>query len=593
MQDCDIPDTQAVNENSHGMMKSICEIGPLFEKLHEEVLNTDDTDSVNLKSHRETISKSIPQVRILSKSSSMPSLLTKKLETSSLPKLSICEKDLTKKTVASRKLKVAKLPDLTPSNVGSRKTSISITPKRARSSFRSYRYKVYPGNNSRVILQTLRIRSWWHNIPAPMTLKFDNDTEYSNDIQASPQFIWQMYKNNKHYQNDAFIGVLLNHLENNGCLVSKKGLYYSLKDYCLEKELDITTIIPQTFYLTNDTKIRSKMRNDNDEFRLYNESLGDKLSNNKSVEDVIWILKPASHTNRGFGIKVVRGLSQVMEIINRVKDAKESNNQECQDEVAAINQNTPASSNTTNIQSTTVSEKLQNLSRAASRMASINGWIVQRYMTNPLLVDNRKFDIRCFVLVTQFEKSGFCAYFYDDMYIRTSSKRFSMNKLSDRETHLTNDAVQKYSKSYGKYESGNKLTTSELQVSISRDYPNAPANVVEDVIIPNIKRLARLSIEATTKILSDTKIANSFELFGYDFMIYDDFQPCIIEVNTNPCLEFACPLLTEVITSVIQSTMRLSVDKLFPPPNGQKTKQCQDAVDSINRQENKFKRLYP
>ena len=35
-----------------------------------------------------------------------------------------------------------------------------------------------------------------------------------------------------------------------------------------------------------------------------------------------------------------------------------------------------------------------------------------------------------------------------------------------------------------------------------------------------------------------------FELFGYDFLIDEDFRVWLIEVNTNPCLEESSPLLS-------------------------------------------------
>lgn len=49
-------------------------------------------------------------------------------------------------------------------------------------------------------------------------------------------------------------------------------------------------------------------------------------------------------------------------------------------------------------------------------------------------------------------------YFYEDGYIRTSCKEFSLDNLSNRFVHLTNDAVQKKSEDYGKFENGNKMS---------------------------------------------------------------------------------------------------------------------------------------
>lgn len=60
---------------------------------------------------------------------------------------------------------------------------------------------------------------------------------------------------------------------------------------------------------------------------------------------------------------------------------------------------------------------------------------------------------------------------------------------------------------------------------------------------------------------------SSFEIFGYDFMIDDDFRVYLIEANTNPCLELSCPLLARIIPAMLDSAFRLSVDPLFPPPD--------------------------
>ena len=57
-----------------------------------------------------------------------------------------------------------------------------------------------------------------------------------------------------------------------------------------------------------------------------------------------------------------------------------------------------------------------------------------------MLINKRKFDIRCYMLVTYFNKV-FKAYWYYDGYIRTSSKEFNIQNLENRSIHLTNDAV--------------------------------------------------------------------------------------------------------------------------------------------------------
>jgi tubulin--tyrosine ligase len=66
--------------------------------------------------------------------------------------------------------------------------------------------------------------------------------------------------------------------------------------------------------------------------------------------------------------------------------------------------------------------------------------IVQRYIEKPLLFQKRKFDIRTYALVSSV--NGFIkGYFYEDGYIRTSSKEYTLQNISSKLIHLTNDAV--------------------------------------------------------------------------------------------------------------------------------------------------------
>lgn len=64
--------------------------------------------------------------------------------------------------------------------------------------------------------------------------------------------------------------------------------------------------------------------------------------------------------------------------------------------------------------------------------------IVQEYISNPLLLKNRKFDIRAYILIA--ETSPYYLLFYHEGYLRVSVKEFDMH--GGRDVHLTNSHVQ-------------------------------------------------------------------------------------------------------------------------------------------------------
>jgi len=53
-------------------------------------------------------------------------------------------------------------------------------------------------------------------------------------------------------------------------------------------------------------------------------------------------------------------------------------------------------------------------------------------------------------------------YFYQEGYLRTSCREFSLANLSNKMVHLTNDSIQKKAEDYGKFEPGNKMSYIEF-----------------------------------------------------------------------------------------------------------------------------------
>lgn len=64
----------------------------------------------------------------------------------------------------------------------------------------------------------------------------------------------------------------------------------------------------------------------------------------------------------------------------------------------------------------------------------------------------------------------------------------------------------------------------------------------------------------------------SFELFGYDFILDEDFNQWLIEVNTNPCIEESSNILKVYLPRMIEDMLKLTVDVIFPKKSIKKNK---------------------
>jgi len=204
-----------------------------------------------------------------------------------------------------------------------------------------------------------------------------------------------------------------NKLEFNQHLNNKKALFINMRNYysyCCDDE-DVFDTLPLTFHIKTGVDDFEYQR-----FVQYFENESIKCKVNKHRKN-IWIIKPGENSNRGNGIKVEQDMTKIRSLVH-------------------------------------------------SYCHGSRTMILQKYIDNPLLYHKRKFDIRCFSLVTC-QHGQMKAYFYRDGYIRTASREFNLSNLYNKYIHLVNDAVQKYSEDYGKYESGNKLSYSEFQRYLS------------------------------------------------------------------------------------------------------------------------------
>lgn len=88
---------------------------------------------------------------------------------------------------------------------------------------------------------------------------------------------------------------------------------------------------------------------------------------------------------------------------------------------------------------------------------------------------------------------------------------------------------------------------------------------VEKDIVPRIKDLVIDSFCAVKTQLNPNHRKNHFELFGYDFLIDEDFRTWLIEINSNPYIGTPCSYIKDLVPQMIDEMFSLVVDPVYPP----------------------------
>jgi hypothetical protein len=162
-------------------------------------------------------------------------------------------------------------------------------------------------------------------------------------------------------------------------------------------------------------------------------------------------------------------------------------------------------------------------------------------------------------------------YAFKESYVRTSSKEYKefdpdVDPDDQIFMQLTNNAIQKDGKDYGKFEEGNIISTDQLFTSLATT-AQAMGKSKQDLIDKfdnDTKEIIRHTMNSVkTKLISQK---HTFELFGYDFILDENFNTILIEVNTNPSFAESCRLLKGLLPRMFDDMFNIVMDPLFHEP---------------------------
>ena len=449
--------------------------------------------------------------------------------------------------------------------------------------------------------------------------------DFDDSFTEQKQFVnfeWKYYPNKLYYKKYKYNDTTnikklcaINLFEKNYEIGNKKKMFLHLINYCDAINLNVFNYIPFTIIINNTRFLDDELQSFREIFNLVNINKLQNISEEKNKDFILykkyndqfwfdnkfeslkrqnifinknflshknyWMLKPTD-LYQGKCIEISNSFNEISKKCKKIftgvdKRAKpESMNEDNFDN----NKNNDNIYKNNNDISDSYFEQyeydfIQKRKKKISNIYISNELIIQKYLDNPLLYRKRKFDIRCFVLVDWNLNIFFCR----EGHLKASSFMYDINNVN-KFIHITNHSFQKKSNKFERFETGNEISYAEFKNFLIEE--KIPISNF-DKIIKKMKFIVKLSFQAAGNKLIRTPQVLSFELFGYDFIIDNEYNPWLLEINNNPGLSISSPIISKLIPRMMDDAFRLTIDKIF------NTRYSNECFDTNKNYKSKFK----
>ncbi|XP_077587653.1 protein polyglycylase TTLL10 isoform X2 [Stigmatopora nigra] len=317
---------------------------------------------------------------------------------------------------------------------------------------------------------------------------------------------WCEIKSSRTYLNFREGQQLVYQIPNNKVLTTKIGLLNSLREYervsskvnhgRAIRNLKMKEFIPTTFRL---------------DVKEEREAFFARQQGGKSNYTDMWICKPTG-LNQGRGIFLLRTAEDVAALKLKLQ-------RKCE---------------------------LQNDTKVFHRQPQ--AYVVQHYIQKPLLLKEKKFDVRSYLLIAC--TSPYMVFFRHG-YVRLTCDPYDPDSRN-LSAHLTNQCMQRKNPLYSRVKEDTVWTMESFNA-----YVNERFSIARDWVLGAFTRCMRQIMTQcflAVKSKLDRKLG-FFDLIGCDFMVDQNFKVWLLEMNCNPALHVNCEVLKKVIPNTIAETL--------------------------------------
>jgi len=292
---------------------------------------------------------------------------------------------------------------------------------------------------------------------------------------------------------------LLNHIPGEEQMVNKGYLTQALQTYSAsqtEFPFSLEDFYQQTYclYLEDQTA----------DFLAGSGSAGE-------TED-LWILKPTD-LSQGEGIKIISARSEAKEFVTGSADGNSSQRDD---------------------------------------------YIAQKYIRRPLLLQQRKSEIRIYWIIACLEPLQ--VLMFHEGTVRLNSLPFRLADFDNQLVHITN-VKQQYSHPDFDPNTVLKWSFDDLDAYLADTLKFTSADFIDSQLKPQLKQILAFVVRATQQALI-SKPSNGlfFGLFGADIILDDQLKPWLTEIQKGPGLSLDDSIKRKVIAPLIQKTAMLEID---------------------------------
>jgi len=223
--------------------------------------------------------------------------------------------------------------------------------------------------------------------------------------------------------------------------------------------------------------------------------------------------------------------------------------------------------------------------------------LISRYISSPHLINNKKYDLRLYVLITSF--TPLKIYLYNEGLVRFASEEYNLEDKNkhNKYMHLTNYSINKSSQNFDKNMSteneccGSKWSLSAYRAYLMKNNLNYEKieSQIKDIIIKSVMTVGDENISAIKKYCKHPNVL--FELYGFDILIDNELRPWLIEINLNASLncdseldkKIKTSLMTDIFTIIgLTPYSHLNDNKLPKKGKEKKTPRCMDDKNKAN-----------